>query len=93
MSVVNDARPQPLNDLLEAVRRADLGDPTAIVLSNQPQAATQFTIGRNKSLYVDPTAALFWAPVPKRLMRSLRKSKDFTGRSARRLDRRVSVIG
>ena len=50
----SEAEPQPLNELLEAVRRAGLGDPTAIVLRNQPQASTQFVIERNKTVYVDP---------------------------------------
>jgi len=54
VSVPNDAQQRPMNDLIEVVRRAGLGEPTAIVVRNQPQAATQFTIGRNKTVYVDP---------------------------------------
>jgi uncharacterized iron-regulated membrane protein len=49
-----DAQPRSTNDLLAAVRRAGLGSPAAILLRNQPQAATQFSIGRNKTIYVDP---------------------------------------
>jgi uncharacterized iron-regulated membrane protein len=54
VSVPNDPRPRPVNQLLEAVRRADFGDPTSIIIRNQPQAAIQFSIGRNKTVYVDP---------------------------------------
>jgi uncharacterized iron-regulated membrane protein len=43
-----------MNDLLEAVRRAGVGQPTAMVVSSAPQSATQFSIGRGKSIYVDP---------------------------------------
>jgi uncharacterized iron-regulated membrane protein len=52
--IPQDAQPRPMNDLLDAVRRAGLGDPTAIVVRNQPQAATLFSVGRNKTVYVDP---------------------------------------
>ena len=54
VSVPQDARPRPMNELLEGVRRARAGDPTAIVIRNDPQAAAQFSIGRSKTLYVDP---------------------------------------
>ena len=54
VSVPQDAQPRPINDLLRAVRGAGMGDPTAIVTRNQPQAATQFSIGRGKTVYVDP---------------------------------------
>lgn len=54
VSVPNDAQPRPMNELLDLVRRSSLGDPTAIVLRNRPQAATQFVIGRSKTVYVDP---------------------------------------
>lgn len=54
ISVPENAQAQPLNDLLASVRRADFGEPTAIVLTNQPQAALQFSIGRDKNVYVDP---------------------------------------
>jgi uncharacterized iron-regulated membrane protein len=50
----NDAHSLPLNQLLDGVRHAGLGDPTAIVVSNQLQMATQFAIGRGKTVYVDP---------------------------------------
>src|SRR3954452_25085434 len=52
--VPNDSKQRPLNDLLEAVRRAGIGNPSAINVPNEPQAATQFSIGRGKTLYVDP---------------------------------------
>jgi uncharacterized iron-regulated membrane protein len=52
--VPQDTQPRPMNDLLEGVRRAGLGEPTAIVIRNQPQSATLFSIDRNKSVYVDP---------------------------------------
>ncbi|MDQ2712714.1 MAG: PepSY domain-containing protein [Acidobacteriota bacterium] len=42
--VPNDVQPMPLNQLLHLVQRAGIGDSTAIVLRNQPQAATQFAI-------------------------------------------------
>jgi uncharacterized iron-regulated membrane protein len=54
VSVPQDAQPRPMNELLEAVRRAGMGEPTAMVLRHQPQAATQFSIGRGKTVYVDP---------------------------------------
>jgi uncharacterized iron-regulated membrane protein len=54
VTLPNGAQPRPMNELLEAVRRAGMGDPTAIVLRHQPQAATQFSIGRGKTVYVDP---------------------------------------
>jgi uncharacterized iron-regulated membrane protein len=54
VSIPNNPQPSPLNDLLESVRRAEVGDPTAIVLRNEPQASTQLSIGRGKTVYVDP---------------------------------------
>ncbi len=54
VTVPSEAHARPVNDLLNAVRRARMGRPTAIVLRNQPQAATQFSIGRGKTVYVDP---------------------------------------
>ena len=54
VSVPNSAQPLSMNDLLEDVRRAGVGQPTAMVVSNAPQLATQFSIGRGKSIYVDP---------------------------------------
>jgi uncharacterized iron-regulated membrane protein len=53
-SVPQDARPRPINDLLEAVRRAGRGDPIQIVTRNEAQATTQFSIGRGRTVYVDP---------------------------------------
>jgi uncharacterized iron-regulated membrane protein len=52
--VPQDAPPLPLNKLLASVRHAGLGEPTAIVLRPQSQAATQFSLGRAKTVYVDP---------------------------------------
>ncbi|MBV8706184.1 MAG: PepSY domain-containing protein [Acidobacteriaceae bacterium] len=54
VSVPPGARPRLINELLAAVRRAGMGEPTAIVLRPQPQAAMQFAIGRGKTAYVDP---------------------------------------
>jgi uncharacterized iron-regulated membrane protein len=54
VSVPNSAQPRPMNDLLEVVRHAGLGEPNAMVVSNVPRSATQFSIGRGKSIYVDP---------------------------------------
>jgi uncharacterized iron-regulated membrane protein len=54
VSVPQDARPRPMNDLLETLRRSGLGDATAIVVRNQPQATAQFSIGRGKTAYADP---------------------------------------
>jgi len=54
VSVPNSAQPRTVNDLLEAVRRAGVGEPNAMVVSNAPQSATQFSIGRGKTIYVDP---------------------------------------
>ena len=60
--VPSDGQPLPMNDLLTAVRRAGIGDPTAIAVRNEPQAALQFSIGRGKSVYVDPyTGAILGA--------------------------------
>lgn len=46
--------PKPTDELLDSVRRAGFGDLTAITLRNEPRAAMQFSIGRNKTIYVDP---------------------------------------
>ncbi|MFL6446618.1 MAG: PepSY-associated TM helix domain-containing protein [Bryobacteraceae bacterium] len=54
VAVPEQARPRPLNELLDSVRRSGAGDPTAIVLRDDPQAATQVSIGRGKTVYVDP---------------------------------------
>lgn len=54
VAVPDQARPRPLNELLDSVRRSGAGDPTAIVLRDDPQAATQVSIGRGKTVYVDP---------------------------------------
>ncbi|HEX4773270.1 MAG TPA: PepSY-associated TM helix domain-containing protein [Bryobacteraceae bacterium] len=54
VSAPNDAQPRPLNQLLEVVRRSGMGEPTAIVIRNWPQAAVRFLIGRSKTVYVDP---------------------------------------
>jgi uncharacterized iron-regulated membrane protein len=49
-----EAQPRPANDLLEAVRRAGMGEPTAIMIRSDPQAAMQFSIGRARTVYIDP---------------------------------------
>ncbi len=54
VSVPSDTQQRPVTELLEAVRRSGIGDPSAIVVRNQPSAATAFVIGRNKTVYVDP---------------------------------------
>jgi uncharacterized iron-regulated membrane protein len=54
VSVPNGAQPRSLNDLLEEVGRSEAGKPSAIVVRNTAQAATQFSIGRGKTIYVDP---------------------------------------
>lgn len=50
----NPSQPRSVGDLIETVRRSGAGDPTAIVVRNAPQAATQVAIGRGKAVYVDP---------------------------------------
>lgn len=54
VSGLQDAQPRQMNDLLQAVHRAGMGDSTAIMVRSQPQAATQFSIGRTRTVYVDP---------------------------------------
>src|SRR4051794_41448561 len=54
VTVPNDAQPRPVADLLQSVRRSGLGEPTAVVVRDDPQASTQFSIGRNKTVFVDP---------------------------------------
>ena len=54
VSVPSEARPRPLNDLLQSVRRAGYGEPTTITVRDEPQAATQVSIGRAKTVYLDP---------------------------------------
>src|SRR4051812_22241120 len=54
VTVPDEARPRPLRDLLESIRRSGLGEPTAIVLRDEPQAAAQFSIGRGKTAFVGP---------------------------------------
>jgi len=53
-SVPQDAKPRPINELLEAVRRTGRGEPAQIVTRNEPQATIQFSIGRGRTVYVDP---------------------------------------
>ncbi len=53
VSVPNNPDPAPMSDLLGAVRRAGAGEPTSITIRNAPEAATQFSIGREKTIYVD----------------------------------------
>ena len=54
VAVPSEARPRSLNDLLESVRRAGYGDPASITVSDEPQAATQVSVGRTKTVYLDP---------------------------------------
>jgi uncharacterized iron-regulated membrane protein len=54
VSAPSEAQPRPLNEQLAAVRRTGIGNPTAIAIRNHPQATTEFSIDRNKTLYVDP---------------------------------------
>lgn len=54
VTVPNDVQPRSTNDLLDAVRRAGMGDPTSISVSNRAEAATEISIGRGKTVYVDP---------------------------------------
>lgn len=54
VSVPADAQPRPVSELLATVRRAGLGEPTAIAVRNQPNAATQISIGHSNTVYVDP---------------------------------------
>ncbi len=54
IAVPNEAQLRPLNELLEVVRRSGQGEPSSIVLRDDPQSAAQFSIGRGKTIYVDP---------------------------------------
>jgi len=54
VSVPSDSEPRPMNKLLDVVRRSGVGAPSGIVIRNQRQATTQFSIGRNKTVFVDP---------------------------------------
>jgi uncharacterized iron-regulated membrane protein len=62
VSIPGDAQPRSLNELLSIVRRAGIGEPTAIVARNEPQAATQFSIGRGKTVFVDPYSGAILGP-------------------------------
>jgi uncharacterized iron-regulated membrane protein len=54
VSMPNSAEARPMNELLQSVQRAGVGEPSAMVVSNASQSATQFSIGRGKNVYVDP---------------------------------------
>ena len=54
VSVPQDPQPGSLNDLLAAVRRAGMGEPTAVTVRDRPQATVQFSLGRSGTVYVDP---------------------------------------
>ncbi len=54
VTIPNEAKPRPLRDLLQSLRRSGLGEPTAIILRDPPEAAIQFALGRDKTVYVDP---------------------------------------
>ena len=60
--VPNEAQPRSMNDLLDAVRRAGVGEPTAIAVRNEPQASAQFSIGRGRTVYVDPYTGAILGP-------------------------------
>lgn len=62
VTVPSDSHALPFNELLDGVRHAQLGNPTAIVLSHQPQAAVQFAMGRGKAVYVDPYSGAVLGP-------------------------------
>ncbi len=53
VAVPNNRDAAPVSDLLAAIRRAGTGEPTSITVRNAPEAATQFSIGREKTIYVD----------------------------------------
>jgi uncharacterized iron-regulated membrane protein len=54
VSVPSGSASLPVNHLLGMVRQSGIGEPTAIVLRNEPRASAQFSIGRGKTVYVDP---------------------------------------
>src|SRR5579875_264567 len=62
VSVPYAPEPPTIGDLLEAFRRSGAGEPSAIVVRNVPQAATQFSIGRGKTIYVDPYSGAILGP-------------------------------
>lgn len=54
VSAPGEAQPRPINELLESVRRSDVLEPTAVTLRNHSQAATEFLLGRGRTIFVDP---------------------------------------
>lgn len=54
VTIPADSQPRRIADLFDAVHRAGLGEPTAIVVRNDSQAAIQLSLGRGKTVYVDP---------------------------------------
>lgn len=54
VSEPNAAQQRPVADLLEAVRKSDYGQPAAMMVRNESEAAIQFSIGRGTNIYVDP---------------------------------------
>jgi uncharacterized iron-regulated membrane protein len=53
VSVPKGSKPLPIANLMEVVRRTAGVAPSSITVGNSPQAATQFAIGRGKTIYVD----------------------------------------
>jgi uncharacterized iron-regulated membrane protein len=62
VSVPYAPEPPAVGDLLESVRHSGVGEPSAIIVRNAPQAATQFSIGRGKIIYVDPYSGAILGP-------------------------------
>ncbi|MBV8829905.1 MAG: PepSY domain-containing protein [Acidobacteriaceae bacterium] len=62
VAVPNDAQPRRVNDLLGALRRAGMGDPTAITMRDEAHRAMQFSIGRGKTVFVDPYSGAVLGP-------------------------------
>jgi uncharacterized iron-regulated membrane protein len=62
VSAPQGAQPRPANELLDVVRRAGLGDPSAIIVRNQRYAIAQISLGRGKSVYIDPYTAAVLGP-------------------------------
>src|SRR5579875_296306 len=53
VSVPYAPEPPTIGDLIEAVRRSGAGEPSSITARNAPEATMQFSIGREKTIYVD----------------------------------------
>jgi uncharacterized iron-regulated membrane protein len=93
VSVPNNSQPRPVTELLEAVRRSGIGEPSAIVVRNQPQAATQLSIGRGQTVYVDPYSGAVRGVSSAGARNVFSQSSDRIGHLGRRLAPRLSAIG